>query len=121
MKFARWVFLIAGIYGLLALAPAVFLEARMAPGLNHPHFYYGFIGIALVFQFVFFVIARDPARYRQLMPLAVLEKLSFFAPNLFLYAAGRIEPSNQFFIGGMIDGVWMVLFLAAWLRTPARV
>ncbi|MBX3510584.1 MAG: hypothetical protein KF700_05235 [Hyphomonadaceae bacterium] len=114
MKFARWVFLIAGVYGVLALAPGFFTEARLTP-FSHPEFYYGFLGLALVFQFVFFIIASDPLRFRLLMPIAVLEKLSFFAPCVSLYAAGRIEVS-PFFIGGLIDGAWMVLFAAAWLR-----
>lgn len=117
MTFARYVFLIAGGYGVLALLPAFFAERALTPPLTQPQFYYGFIGLALVFQLIFFAIARDPVRFRVLMLIAVLEKLSFFAPSMALYAMGRIGMSN-FFIGAVIDGVWMVLFLIAWLRTP---
>jgi hypothetical protein len=34
MKFAKWVYLLAGIYGLLVLLPQYFLESRN--GLNFP-------------------------------------------------------------------------------------
>jgi hypothetical protein len=32
MSFARWIFLIAGIYGVLAIAPMFFLEGRFSGG-----------------------------------------------------------------------------------------
>ena len=115
MRFARIVFLIAGIYGVLVLAPGFFLEGR-APAITRPEYYYGFYGSALVWQIVFLLIARDPARWRPLMAIAVLEKLAFFAPCAFLYATHRLTPGGPF-IGGMIDGVWMVLFALAWWRS----
>jgi hypothetical protein len=117
MRFARWVFLIAGIYGVVILAPGLFLErqagAMAPPAITHPEFYYGFYGSALVWQFVFFAIARDPMRFRQLMLLSALEKLAFFAACLALYFAGRLALGGPF-VGGLLDGVWMVLFLLAW-------
>ncbi|HVY04170.1 MAG TPA: hypothetical protein VG983_10975 [Caulobacterales bacterium] len=120
MRFARWVFLVAGIYGVLALAPGFFLEGAMnaaaPPAITHPEFYYGFIGSALVWQIAFFVIASDPAKYRPLIAVSVLEKLAFFGPCLALYALGRL-PIGGAFIGGMIDGFWLVMFAIAWLRT----
>jgi hypothetical protein len=114
MGVARWIFLIAGIYGALVLIPGFFLE-RMTPppALTHPEFYYGFFGAALVWQFVFLAIARDPAKFRPLMLLAVLEKAAFFAPSLWLYFSGRLAMGGPF-IGGLIDGVLMVLFAIAW-------
>lgn len=123
MKFARWTFLIAGIYGVLILAPQFFLEgaanAMAPPTINHPEFYYGFFGSALVWQIVFLIIARDPAKYRTLIAVSVLEKLAFFAAVLALHFAGRL-PVGGPFIGGMIDGFWMVMFAIAWLRTAPK-
>jgi hypothetical protein len=114
MRVARWIFLIAGIYGVLALAPGFFAERMVAaPALTHPEFYYGFLGSALVWQFVFLMIARDPVTLRPLMAIAVLEKAAFFAPALWLYFTGRL-PVGGPLIGGVIDGVWMALFLIAW-------
>ncbi|MBL8537742.1 MAG: hypothetical protein JNM59_10105 [Hyphomonadaceae bacterium] len=111
---ARWIFLIAGVYGVLLLTPALF-----RPPQGAPEFYYGFLGLALVWQFAFLVIARDPERHRPLMMIAVLEKLAFFATCLALYATGamRIGP---LFLGGMIDGALMALFAFAWVASKPK-
>jgi hypothetical protein len=51
MEFARWVFLIAGIYGLIVIAALYFMEVVIGrvtpPPLNHPGFFYGFVSAAL--------------------------------------------------------------------------
>jgi hypothetical protein len=95
----------------------MFLERRAGvtdpPAINHPEFYYGFFGSALVWQLLFFLISRDPIRFRSLMPICVLEKLAFFASCLVLYAAGRLAAGATFF-ASLIDGVWMCLFVVAW-------
>jgi hypothetical protein len=57
MKFARYVFLIAGIYGLLVFVPQYFVEAAgVAPTIALPDFFYGFLGVAVAFQFVFIIL-----------------------------------------------------------------
>ena len=57
MKVARWIFGIAGVYGILVIAPLYFAEGQIAqndpPAITHPEFFYGFIGITLAWQFVF--------------------------------------------------------------------
>lgn len=123
MRLARWIYLIAGIYGLLVLLPGFFLERSVeASGglLSHPEFYYGFYGSALVWQLVFLVIALDPVRFRILMPITFLEKLAFFGSSLVLFESGRMTIGGPF-IGALIDGGLMVLFVIAWLRTPRKV
>jgi hypothetical protein len=51
MKFVRWVFLIAGIYGLIVIAALHFMEGVIGrvtpPPLNHAGFFYGFVSAAL--------------------------------------------------------------------------
>src|SRR3712207_4414010 len=93
-RFPSLVFRIAGIYGIVVLLPQYFLEERIGrdypPPITHPEHFYGFVGLALVWQLVFLLIARDVRRYRALMPLAVLEKLAFGVPALALYAGGRL-------------------------------
>ncbi len=120
MRFARWVFLVAGVYGCLILVPGVFLERQAGtlapPAITHPEFYYGFYGSALVWQIVFLVIARDPARYRPLILVSVFEKLTFLVACLALYFTGRLVVSGPLF-GSLLDGVWMVLFAIAWWVT----
>lgn len=74
MKFAKTVFAVAGIYGLATLLPSYFLEARVGvaapPPITHPEYFYGFIGVGVAWQILSLVVARDPARYRAVMPVA---------------------------------------------------
>ena len=69
MNAARMIFVIAGVYGLVTLLPLYFLETRIGvdtpPPLTHVEYFYGFIGTALAWQVLFFMIARDPIRYRR--------------------------------------------------------
>jgi hypothetical protein len=116
MKAARWIYLIAGVYGILALLPSFFLEKMVTPPETHPEFYFGFFGSALVWQFVFLLISRDPMKWRPLMPITFLEKIAFFVPSMWLHSTGRL-PMGGPLIGGMIDGVLLALFIFAWWRT----
>ena len=120
-RFARRVYTIAGIYGLIVMFPQYFLEGRIGrdnpPPITHPEYFYGFIGIVLVWQLAFLVIARDPARFRALMPVTVLEKLVFAVPVLLLWAQGRVAPSVLPFAG--LDLLLGALFLASYVRTRA--
>ena len=122
MRFAKVVFTAAGVYGLLVLAPQYFLEERYGrdfpPPVNHPEHYYGFIGLALVWQLAFLLIARDPSRYRPMMIVAVLEKLSFGVPAFILFAAGRVAP--LVLAPASVDLVLAVLFAAAYLKTSTH-
>src|SRR6185503_235028 len=94
MTFARRVFLIAGIYGLIVLVPQYFLEAKTGrdfpPAITHPEFFYGFIGVAAAWQVAFLIIARDPVRYRLMMIPAMLEKLSFGIAAIVLFLQERV-------------------------------
>ena len=120
-RFARRVYNIAGIYGLIVMFPQYFLEDRIGrdtpPPITHPEHFYGFIGIVLVWQLAFLVIARDPARFRALMPVTVLEKLAFAVPVALLYGKGRVASSVLPFAA--IDLVLGTLFFIAWRRTSA--
>jgi hypothetical protein len=122
MRFARIVFLVAGSFGLLALAPLYFLEDRIGrdlpPAITHPEFFYGFTGVALAWQVVFLVIASDPSRYRPLMLIGVLEKLGFGVPVLVLFARGRCPA--PILGSGITDLILGALFVAAWVVTKRR-
>ena len=119
MKFAKRVFLFAGIYGLLVLAPQYFLEAKTGrdfpPAITHPEFYYGFVGVALAFQVVFLIIARDPARYRAMMIPSVLEKATFGIAAAVLYLQGRLPAFTLGFAA--LDLVLGALFVVAYAKT----
>ncbi|MBP7375473.1 MAG: hypothetical protein KA956_03230 [Pyrinomonadaceae bacterium] len=121
MKFAKYTFLVAGIYGLLALLPQYFLENKIGidtpPAITHPEFFYGFIGVAVAFQLVFLVISRDPKKYRLLILPSIVEKFSFAIPAAILFASGRID--TQMFAAGMLDAVLGRFFIACWFKIPA--
>ena len=113
--FSARVFLCAGIYGLAVLLPQYFLEEKLGrdfpPRLTHPEHFYGFIGVALTWQFVFLIIAGNIQRYRLLMLPAIAEKLSFGAAALVLYAQSRIAPLVAG--AGIIDLLFAILFVLA--------
>ena len=120
MKFAKYVFYIAGIYGLIVLVPQYFLEEKTGrdypPAITHPEYYYGFIGVALAFQIVFLIIARDPSKYRAIMIPSIIEKLSFAIAVIVLYLQNRIAP--MMLAAGLIDLVLGILFVLAFVKTP---
>jgi hypothetical protein len=124
MAFARRVFSIAGVYGVIVLLPfflgPAWFAQRFPPPVTHPAFYYGFAGTALAWQVAFLIIARDPERYRPLMLPSILEKLIYGIATTALFLAGDAQP--PFLAGALVDLVFGALFLLAWLRTaPAKV
>jgi hypothetical protein len=117
-RFARWVYTVAAIYGLIVTLPQYFLFDRIGrdtpPPITHPEYFYGFVGLVVVWQLAFLVIARDPERYGPLMPVTVLEKLVFAVPVFILFAADRAPISIVPF--AVIDCVLAVLFFVAWRK-----
>jgi len=119
MKFARWSFLIAGIWGILVLTPLYFLEKTTGidhpPAITHPEFYYGFVGVALAWQVLFLTIARDPERFRPAMPAATIEKFSFVIATYALYALGRVD--STMVAAASADLVLGTLFVVSFFKT----
>jgi hypothetical protein len=119
MKFARYTFLAAGIYGILLITPMYFTEAQIAadfpPALTHPEYYYGFVGVTLAWQIAFILISRDPLKFRLLIPVTVVEKYSYGIAILWLYAQQRVPP---FAVGfGLVDLLLGTLFIVAFFKT----
>ena len=119
MKFARLVFLIAALYGIVVTLPFFFIEDRLnlayPPPINHPEYFYSFAGIVLVFQLLFLAIAWNPARYRPVMPFCVLEKLSLVPTFVILFAQDRF-PMN--WIPPLtVDLILGALFAAAYFKS----
>ena len=119
VRFARTVYLAAGIIGLVEVVPLYFAEGlineRQPPAITHPEFYYGFLGITLAWQIVFLVIAMDPVRFRPLMPVSWIEKGLYPIALALLVSAGRT--STQMVPAAALDMVWLGLFVAVWIRT----
>ena len=123
MRFAKIVFLVAGIYGLLILTPMYFLENKIGrdtpPAITHPEYFYGFTGVALAWQVLFLVLSTDPVRYRAMILPSILEKVSYGIALLAPFAKGRIAFSTL----AVGSGGWIfaILFLAAYFKTkPTR-
>ena len=118
MKFAKVVFTIAGIWGVLLLAPLYFIFDLIGqqdpPPITHPAFFYGFVGVALAWQVAFFIIARDPIRFRPIMIPSILEKLGYGGAVVILYAQGRMHGQDLAF--GLVDLLFVVLFIVAFVR-----
>jgi hypothetical protein len=122
MKFAKIVFWLAGIWGVLILTPLYFIFDMIGrndpPPITHPAFYYGFASVGLAFQLVFFVIARDPVRLRPMMIPSVLEKFGYGATLSALYLQHRLHPQDLA-LGG-VDVLFGLLFLTAFFKTPTN-
>jgi hypothetical protein len=122
MRFAKRVYLVAGVAGFFLVAPAYFTEGLMAtlnpPVVEHPEFYYGFVGVVLVWQLVYLLIGADPVRYRPVMLLATLAKASFVGTLLTLLAMGRIR--LQWLGFAAFDGTFVVLFVMGYARTASE-
>jgi hypothetical protein len=122
-KFAKVVFWIAGIWGVLVLTPLYFMfdviGRQDPPVITHPGFYYGFVSVELAWQVAFLIIARDPVRLRLMMIPSVLEKFGYGASLVALYLQHRLHPSDLIF--GGVDVLLGVLFLAAFYRTAPGV
>ena len=122
MKFAKYTFLAAGIWGILVIIPPYFLETRIGldnpPPITHPEYFYGFNGAVLAWQVLFLIISRDPIRYRPAMVAAMLEKAGFVIAVPILFLQGRVGAPVLYFC--FIDLVLGILFLVSYLKTPSR-
>jgi len=121
MKFAKYLFYVAGIWGILVITPLFFIFDKIGqqdpPPVTHPLFYYGFAGVALAWQFVFLVIGSNPVRFRPLMLVSILEKLGYFLPPVVLFLQHRVHPVDLLISCG--DALLAVLFFVAYLKTPS--
>lgn len=110
--FARRMFRGSAIYGVIVLLP-LYLTPLPRFGAETV---LGFIGLALVFQAVFWIIGGDPVKYRALMVPSIAEKLVFGVPALALYAQGRTPWTVAIFAA--IDLALALGFAMALRKTP---
>jgi hypothetical protein len=122
MKFAKVVYWVAGIWGLLVITPLYFLfdviGRQDPPAITHPGFYYGFAGVALAWQIAFLLIARDPVRLRPIMIPSMVEKFSFGIAVVALVLSGRTNQRDLVFAA--TDLFLGILFVLAYGKTPQR-
>jgi hypothetical protein len=121
VKFAKVVFAAAGTWGIVALAPLYFLfdltGRPYPPPASYPHFFYGFLSVAMAWQLAFFVIASNPARFRLMMVPAIVEKLGYIIGTVVLYFHARIDSAAL--ATAAPDSVLCILFVIAFAKTPS--
>jgi len=119
MRFARIVFVGAGIWGLAVLTPLYWLidiTGRRYPApVDYPHFFYGFLSVAMAWQIAFLVIGSDPVRFRPLMLVGVVEKLGHVFGVLAMYRQARITTLDA--QGAIPDLVLALAFVAAFVAS----
>jgi hypothetical protein len=120
MKFAKVVFRIAGVWGVVALTPLYFLVdltgRQYGAPIDYPHFFYGFLSVAMAWQIAFLVIGSSPARFRPLMIPSIVEKFGHVAGVAVLYGQGRLSVADATAAGP--DLLLGVLFVVAFAVTP---
>ena len=119
MTFAKYVFIGAGVWGILVLTPLFFLVditgRPYAPPTDYPHFFYGFVAVAMAWQIAFLVIGSNPARFRPLMIPSFIEKAGYIIAAAMLHGQGRISATDA---GTAIpDALLLVLFIVAFVKT----
>jgi len=120
MTFARVVFLVAGVWGVVELTPHDFLVdltgRQYAAPMDYPQFFYGFLSVAMAWQIAFLVIGSGPARFRPLMIPSIVEKLGHVAGVAVLYRQGRLSVADATAAGP--DLLLAILFIVAFVVTP---
>lgn len=118
MTFAKIVFRVAAIWGVLVITPLYFMfdviGRKDPPPITHPAFFYGFVGAALAWQIAFFFIASDPVRFRPLMIPSMFEKFSYSAAVIILVLQSRMRSSDLLFGGA--DLLLGILFVIAYFK-----
>jgi hypothetical protein len=119
MAFAKVVFRVAGIWGIAVLTPLYFLVdvsgRRYAAPTEYPHFFYGFLSVAMAWQIAFLVIGSNPVRFRPLMVAGIIEKMGHVAGVAVMYGQGRISVADA--AGGVPDLLLGILFVVAYALT----
>jgi hypothetical protein len=120
MRFAKIVFIIAGVWGIVVLTPLYFLfdltGRQYAPPTTYPHFFYGFLSVAMAWQIAFLIIGSNPARFRPLMIPSIVEKLGHVTTVAVLYAQARISTEDA--TAAIPDLLLGVLFIVAFAKAP---
>jgi hypothetical protein len=119
VRFAKFVFVGAGVWGIAVLTPFYWLVdvtgRRYAPPTEYPHFFYGFFAITMAWQLAFLVIGSNPIRFRPLMVPSMFEKFSYVVTLVVLYNQARISGAD--FQAAIPDVLLGILFVGAFVKT----
>ncbi len=122
MKFARFVFIAGGVWGIAVLVPFYWLVditgRHYAAPTDYPQFFWGFFSVALAWQFAFLLIGSNPVRFRPLMVPAIVEKFGFIMTLALLLGRGRIPSADA--EAAIPDAIVGLLFVVAFAATSSR-
>lgn len=117
----RAIFAVAGVYDLalgaafLFFGPQVYATFGVAPPNHWGYVQFGALVLA-VFGGMFFFVAGDPVRHRNLMPCGMALKISYTGLVSYYWVAGECPLMFKPF--AVADGIMLVLFLMAYRQTP---
>lgn len=120
MRFARIVFIAAGVWGIVVLTPLYFLVdvtgRQYPPPTSYPQFFYGFLSVAMAWQIAFLIIGSNPVRFRLLMIPSIIEKFGHVVGVAVLYGQARISAADA--TAAVPDLLLGALFIAAFAKSP---
>lgn len=120
----RMLFVLSGLYdGVLGLAfllagPKLFEMAKVPPP-NHFGYVHFPAALLIVFGIMFFAVALDPVRSRNLIPYGVLLKLAYSGCVFYHWATGDVPTIWKPF--AFIDVAWAAVFVWAYSAIPRLV
>ena len=104
MLFAKRVFFVAGVYGLVVLTPFYFLETKVGEISNqpvtHPEYYYGFLGVALALSWPAGLLVAATW-----LAAAAIWRIS----SLSALIAAALAPLYMLYLGGPVNGFLIAL------------
>ena len=119
MKFAKIVFRVAGIWGLMILTPLYFMADTIGrkdpPAVTHVEYYFGFLSVTLAWQLAFLIIAQDPIRFRPIMLAAIGEKVFYLVSIFLLVSLGLV--SKTACVVTLPDLILAALFTISYVKT----
>jgi hypothetical protein len=118
MKFTKYTFWIATIYGVLIIFPLFFSEQKLGidypPPINHAEYFYSFAAVTLVWQVLFIFIAVNPIQLRPVIVPCILEKLCLLPAFVILFPQGRFP---YFWVPLMVaDIIFATAFIIAFRK-----
>lgn len=117
LQMIRMIFLVAGLYDLLLglgfvfFGPEIFEKTGVPPPNHWGYIQFGAL-LLIVFAIMFFAVAYQPLRNRNLMPYGMLLKLSY--SGLVSYYWLTTDCPLVFKVFALIDAVMLVLFFSAY-------
>lgn len=101
----------ASAYGVIILLSSL---TDLSPDDPQRFMQIAFVGVAGAFQWIFWIIASDPQRYRAIIPVATFEKIAFGIPAIIF--ADDLPNASAVGILASIDLLLAVGFISALQR-----